>query len=105
MHELRATLQRWTRADHRSDLERMFHDAEVGPTEHLVSSSNRRLRDDEFLIPRRLTRQRDEIRVRVQFTPVRRPLFPGQPVPDTAWSELRYTAYSLVLPDFHPPVR
>ena len=105
MHELRATLQRWTRADHRSDLERMFHDAEVGPTEHLVSSSNRRLRDDEFLIPRRLTRQRDEIRVRVQFTPVRRPLFPGQPVPDTAWSELRYTAYSLVLPDFHPSVR
>lgn len=97
---LHTKLQRMLRADHRSDLERMFHDAEVGPTEHLVSHSNRRLRDDEFLLPRALTEHRSRIRVRVRFSPVEIPLFPGQPVPPLAWSELRYTAYSFVLPDF-----
>jgi hypothetical protein len=26
------------------------------------------------------------------------PLFPGRPVPELAWSELRYAAYSFVMP-------
>ena len=72
---------------------------ELGATQHVVQTSNRRFRDDEFLIPRDLTRGRSAIRVRVKFTPVKRPLFPGHPVPALAWSELRYWAYCWVLED------
>jgi hypothetical protein len=72
--------------------------AELGETQHIVQTSNRRFRDDEFLIPRDLTEGRRAIRIRIQFTPVNRPLFPGYAVPELAWSEIRYTAYSFVLP-------
>ncbi len=71
---------------------------ELGATQHNVQTSNRRFRDDEFLVPRDLTRGRAQIRVRVKFTPVEIPLFPGHPLPELAWSEIRYTAYSYVLP-------
>jgi hypothetical protein len=73
---------------------------ELGATLHVVETSNRRFRDDEFLIPRRLTKGRSTIRVKIRFTPVATPLFPGYPVPDLAWSEMRYTAYSYVMPKF-----
>jgi hypothetical protein len=71
---------------------------ELGPTQHVVQTSNRRFRDDEFLIRRNLTEGRSAIRVRVRFTPVRRPLFPGHPLPALAWSEMRYAAYCYVMP-------
>jgi hypothetical protein len=71
---------------------------ELGATRHEVQTSNRRFRDDEFLIPRDLTQGRSEIRVRVRFTPVKRPLFPGRALPELAWSEIRYTAYCWVMP-------
>ncbi|MDR3623384.1 MAG: DUF2961 domain-containing protein [Paludisphaera borealis] len=72
---------------------------ELGETQHVAQTSNRRFRDDEFLIPRDLTAGRSAICVRVRFTPVDRPLFPGRPVAPLAWSEIRYTAYSYVMPD------
>lgn len=71
---------------------------ELGETQHIVQTSNRRFRDDEFLIPRDLTEGRRAIRIRIRFTPVNRPLFPGYPAPELAWSEIRYTSYSFVLP-------
>jgi Protein of unknown function (DUF2961) len=71
---------------------------ELGATQHIVQTSNRRFRDDEFLMPRDLTQGRTAIRVRVQFTPVKRPLFPGRPLPALAWSEMRYTAYCFIMP-------
>jgi len=71
---------------------------ELDGAEHRVETSNRRFRDDEFLVPRKLTEGRSAIRVRVQFTPVARPLFPGQPVAELGWSEITYTAYSFILP-------
>jgi hypothetical protein len=71
---------------------------ELGATQHLVQTSNRRFRDDEFLVPRKLTEGRSAIRVRIKFTPVATPLFPGQPLPELAWSELRYDAYCFVMP-------
>jgi hypothetical protein len=74
--------------------------AELGPAEHNIVVSNRRFRDDEFLLPRNLTTGRSAIRVRVKFTPVRIPLFPGHPEPELAWSEIRYDAYSYVMPAF-----
>jgi hypothetical protein len=75
---------------------------ELGATQHVVQTSNRRFRDDEFLLPLALTQGRKAIRVRVKFTPVSRPLFPGYPLPELAWSEVRYSAYSLVMPTFRP---
>jgi hypothetical protein len=72
---------------------------ELGAARHIVQTSNRRFRDDEFLIPRALTERRTAIRVRVRFTPVERPLFPGAPPQENAWSEIRYDAYCFVLPD------
>jgi hypothetical protein len=71
---------------------------ETGATQHVVQTSNRRFRDDEFLVPRNLTEGRSAIRVRVRFTPVKRPLFPGHAIPELAWSEIRYTAYCFVIP-------
>jgi hypothetical protein len=75
---------------------------ELGATQHIVQTSNRRFRDDEFLVPRELTQGRKSIRVRVKFTPVERPLFPGQPIPELAWSEIRYDAYCFVMPEWKP---
>jgi hypothetical protein len=71
---------------------------ELGATQHNVEVSNRRFRDDEFLIPRDLTEGRSTIRVRVKFMPVESPLYPGQPWPELAWSEIRYDAYCFVMP-------
>jgi hypothetical protein len=72
---------------------------ELGEAQHIVQTSNRRFRDDEFLVPLKLTKGRSAIRVRIVVTPVNRPLFPGQPIPELAWSEIRYWAYSFVPPD------
>jgi hypothetical protein len=72
---------------------------ELGATQHVVQTSNRRFRDDEFLIGRALTEGRKAIRIRVQFTPVKRPLFPGRPLPELAWSEIRYSVYCFVMPE------
>lgn len=73
---------------------------ELGATQHVVETSNRRFRDDEFLLPLTLTAGRSSLRVRVKFKPVAIPLFPGYPLADLAWSEMRYTAYSFVMPKF-----
>jgi len=78
---------------------------ELGEAQHIEQTSNRRFRDDEFLIPRDLTEGRKAVRVRVTFAPVPRPLSPGRPIPELAWSEIRYAAYSYVTPDFRPPSR
>ncbi len=40
-----------------------------------------------------LTEGRRAIRVLLKFTPAPRPLFPGHPMPEIAWTEFRYTAY------------
>ena len=71
---------------------------ELGATQHNVQTSNRRFRDDEFLLPRELTAGRASIRVRVKFTPTNIPLFPGRPLDEQAWSEIRYDAYCWTLP-------
>jgi hypothetical protein len=71
---------------------------ELGTAQHIVQTSNRRLREDEFLLPLGLTKGREAIRVRVRFMPVQRPLFPGQPIPALGWSEIRYDAYCFVMP-------
>ncbi|HEY0256536.1 MAG TPA: hypothetical protein VGC39_03755, partial [Candidatus Methylacidiphilales bacterium] len=78
---------------------------ELGRAEHNIVVSNRRFRDDEFLLPKNLTAGRTAIRIRVKFTPVHIPLFPGSPEPELAWSEIRYDVYSYVMPDFKVDAR
>ena len=71
---------------------------ETGPAQHVVQTSNRRWREDEFLLPRRATQGRASIRVKIEFVPRDIALFPGQPLMDQAWSEYRYWAYCYVMP-------
>jgi len=75
-------------------------ESELGATEHTIKTSNRRFRDDEFLISRDLTQGLSAIRVRIHFTAVNIPLFPGAPHQKQAWSEIRYSAYCVVMPSF-----
>ncbi len=74
--------------------------SELGATGHMIETSDRRFRDDEFLIARDLTQGLSSIRVRVRFTPVDIPLFAGAPSQKLAWSEIRYVAYCYVMPSF-----
>ena len=71
---------------------------ELSPPVHIVQTSNRRWRDDEFLLPPRLTRGLEMVRIRCEFTRVGAPLFPGHPLQDEAWTEFRYWAYCFVVP-------
>lgn len=71
---------------------------ELGATQHNVRTSNRRWRDDEFLLPRNLTEGRSAIRVKIEFTPRDIPLYPGCPLAEQAWSEYRYTVYCYIMP-------
>ncbi|WP_106832021.1 DUF2961 domain-containing protein [Parabacteroides pacaensis] len=78
-------------SDPRGELDKRFY---------RVQTSNRRFRDDEFLLPARLTQGKERIKVRVKFVPVERELYPGMPFPkENAWSELRYKVYSYILPE------
>jgi hypothetical protein len=69
---------------------------ELGAAASTVQASNRRWRDDELLLPSRLTAGRGAIRLRLVPAPRNLPIVPGAPPPDTAWSEFRYAVYSYV---------
>lgn len=71
--------------------------AELDPPNPVLQTSNRRFRDDEFLLARELTRGRRSVRLRLVFRPVSLAILPNEPVADLAWSELRYSVYSYVL--------
>ena len=74
---------------------------ELDRRQYHIQTSNRRFRDDEFLIPAKYTQGKSSIRLRMKCVPVTRELYPGIPFPkESAWSELRYKVYSYVMPDF-----
>ena len=75
-----------------------FHVGELAPARPVVITSNRRFRDDEFLLPVHLTRGRDRIRIRIECAPRNPPLLPGCEPQPTAWTELAYKAYCWVMP-------
>jgi hypothetical protein len=80
-----------------------YHSApktETGKTVPVLQTSNRRFRDEEFLVSKELTHGRDRVRVKMKFTPVHRPLLPGGEIGDRSWSEIRYAAYCWVRPRF-----
>lgn len=74
---------------------------ELGEREYHVETSNRRFRDDEFLIPAKLTRGYSSIRIKIKFIPVHQELYSSHPFPkESAWSAFSYDIYSYVMPDF-----
>ncbi len=75
---------------------------ELDPPANLIETSNRRFREEEFLIPPRLTRGRSSIRVHFQLASRGLAVVPGGAVPEQAWSEYRYWAYSYVVPTTVP---
>ncbi len=72
---------------------------ELKATEHHVVESERRWREEEFLLPRELTEGAKTIRLRFEFVPIERELYPGYPYPgQNAWSESRYWVYNYKMP-------
>ncbi len=56
-----------------------------------VDGHQRCWRDEDFPLPASLTTGKSSIRVHIVFTPTTNP-------PDSAWTAVRYTMYSFVLP-------
>jgi hypothetical protein len=74
---------------------------ELGLREYHVQTSNRQFRDDEFLLPARLTKGRSFLRIRIRCIPDQQQLYPGRAFPKpSCWSELKYDVYSYVIPKF-----
>jgi hypothetical protein len=67
---------------------------ELDPVNNQVEISDQALREDEFLLPLSLTRNRKSVRIRLEFAPRKKSagLFPGYPGPSSGWSEISYSA-------------
>ena len=73
---------------------------ELDKAQHHVLKSNRRWREEEFLIPRHLTEGIDNLEIKVEHVPVERELFPGYPFPEKSlWTESRYWVYCYKMPN------
>ena len=64
----------------------------------VVQTSNRRFRQEEFLLAAGLTTGCSSVSMRMAFEMVNTPLFPGRPFDQHGWSELGYEAYSYMVP-------
>ena len=72
---------------------------EDGETWHELRTCNRRFKESEFLLPRKLADGRSSIRVKVQHVADDRELHPGSAYPEkSAWSEIGYKCYCFVMP-------
>ncbi|MEZ4991737.1 MAG: DUF2961 domain-containing protein [Saprospiraceae bacterium] len=78
---------------------RAFTEDELKPTNPEVVTSNRRWREEEFLIDHQLTKGISRLAVKIEWVPDDKPLWPGQAFPvASAWSEGRYWVYCYQLP-------
>ncbi len=76
-----------------------WSEGELGKTQHNIITSNRRWREEEFLIPRHLTEGVKQLEIKMEFMPNTKELFPRQPFPaESAWSESRYWVYCYKMP-------
>ncbi len=67
---------------------------ELGKRTPNVMTSNRRFRDDEFLLPEEVTRGQDKIRLQFRTIENEQEILPGVPFPKPSrWSELKYEVY------------
>jgi len=72
---------------------------ELGKTQHKIVTSNRRWREEEFLISPSLTKGVKKLAVKIQWVPDNKELFPGKPFPkESAWTESRYWVYCYKMP-------
>ena len=62
----------------------------------IVQQSNRRFREDEFVVPGHMTRGRPRIRLRIEPFGESTPLLPGAVAPPNDWSAFRYDVYAWV---------
>ena len=67
----------------------------------VVQTSNRRFRQEEFLLPAALTKDSESMSVRMRYVQVDTELFPGRPFAQHGWTELEYSVYCFVEP---PPL-
>jgi hypothetical protein len=75
---------------------------ELGKRKYDEQTSDRRFRDDEFMIPAALTKNLDKIAIKVKFVEGEKEIYPGKDFPQqSAWSELKYDVYSYIIPEFH----
>ena len=80
---------------------RSYTEAELSPTDPKIITSNRRWREEEFLIDRSLTSGVSRLEIQIRWIPVDRELLPGIPFPEeNMWSESRYWVYCYQLPDW-----
>jgi uncharacterized protein (TIGR02145 family) len=78
-----------------------WSEAEFAPTDPYIITSNRRWREEEFVISSSFTRDLEEMEIKIEFVPNTKELLPGIAFPaQSAWSEARYWVFSYVLPDF-----
>jgi hypothetical protein len=75
-----------------------WQEGELAPVRPVIITSNRRFRDDEFLLPARLTRGKERLRLRVEFAPRNPPLLPHLEPAPSAWTEFAYRVYAWVMP-------
>jgi D-arabinan exo alpha-(1,3)/(1,5)-arabinofuranosidase (non-reducing end) len=74
---------------------------ELEKRELRTKTSNRRFRDDEFMIPANLTKNSSQIAVKIKFLPNDQHLFPEFPFPkESIWSEFSYDVFNYVLPKY-----
>ena len=80
---------------------RAFTESELLPSKPEVISSNRRWREEEFLIGSHLTAGISKLAVSIEWISDRKPLLPDHPFPaPSAWSEGRYWVYCYQLPTY-----
>lgn len=73
---------------------RAYTESELLPTNPEMVTSNRRWREEEFLVGARLTKGVSKLAVKIEWVPIEKSLWPGRPFPESsAWSEGRYWAY------------
>lgn len=78
---------------------RNFTEAEFAATQHVMITSNRRWREEEFLIASELTRDRDSLDIKIVHVPNHIQLYPGKDFPEKSyWSESRYSVYCYKMP-------
>ena len=77
---------------------RAFTESEFLPTNPKILTSNRRWREEEFLIGNQLTAGISRLAVEIRWIPNDKELLPGTPFPvASAWSESRYWVYCFEL--------
>ena len=76
-----------------------YTESELLPTNPKILTSNRRWREEEFLIGAHLTSGISKLAIKIEWVPDHKELIPGHPFPvASAWSESRYWVYCYQLP-------